>query len=131
MHADMNIPFEILVLFEHFNYNSRLCPSSHQLGADNPSCGSCLTRAMECHLRPLKPHKYCNTTFYATVNVMLSAYFYCCYPVKEPMSVMSSLGRLSLPPLSATVSICQTPPPPFVSQCQHLPNPLPHPPFGL
>ena len=28
-------------------------------------------------------------------------------------------------PLSANVSICQTPPPLFVSKCQHLSNPLP------
>ena len=29
------------------------------------------------------------------------------------------------PPLSANVSICLTPPPPFVSQCQHFEPPTP------
>ena len=32
-------------------------------------------------------------------------------------------SRPALPPLSAIVSISPTPPPPFVSRCQHFPNP--------
>ena len=32
-------------------------------------------------------------------------------------------SQIRVPPLSANVSICLTPPPPFVSQCQHLPYP--------
>ena len=32
-------------------------------------------------------------------------------------------SRNPLSPLSANVSICLTPPPPFVIQCQHFPNP--------
>ena len=39
-----------------------------------------------------------------------------------------SVGQTSLPPLSANVSFCLTLPPPFVSQFQHFPHPLP--PFG-
>ena len=38
---------------------------------------------------------------------------------------MSAFALPRLPPLSAIVSICLTPPPPFVSHCQHSPNPFP------
>ena len=39
-------------------------------------------------------------------------------------------SQIRVPPLSAIVSICLTPPPPFVSHCQHLlypPSPLRQP----